>query len=59
LAEKLAKTVDERMAKASGAAEGEANLRRHRSTTWSATLDLETQGQVAGKGNAVTDDISA
>jgi CubicO group peptidase (beta-lactamase class C family) len=37
-------TVDELMAKALAAAGGEANLRRHRSTTGSATLDFENQG---------------
>jgi len=36
--------LDELIAKAIAAAGGEANLRRHRSTTGSATLDFENQG---------------
>ena len=37
-------TVDELMAKVIAAAGGEANLRSHRSTTGTATLDFENQG---------------
>jgi hypothetical protein len=37
-------TVEELMAKAIAAAGGEANLRRHRSTTGSGTIDFENQG---------------
>ena len=41
-------TLDELTAKVIAAAGGEANLRRHRSTTGTATLDFENQG-VTGK----------
>lgn len=44
LAAKVEITVDDLMAKAIAAAGGEANLRKHRSMTQTATLELENQG---------------